>query len=140
MSGAETATPMPATPTSTSTIPATSQATVELIAAQADDPKDGELFEYVILENQSPVAQELVGWRLVHQPSAETYIFPTVTLLPGEQLVVWSGAGTDDPAAGSLFWPATAPRWVAGDTAELHTPAGQVVSALPVVSPDGSEE
>lgn len=111
-----------------------------LVTAQADDPQAPELFEYVILENQSSRPQELAGWRLVHHTTAEAYVFPAVTLLPGEQLVIWSGVGEDKPATGSLFWPATIGRWAAGDIAELHNSAGQVVSVLVVVpSEDGQE-
>lgn len=126
----------PTSPSTTATPTAAGPPAVALVTAQADDPQDPELFEYVIVENQSPEPQELAGWRLVHHTTAEAYVFPAVTLLPGEQLVVWSGVGEDEPATGSLFWPATTGRWAAGDTAELHNPAGQVVSVLLVVPPE----
>lgn len=130
----------PTSPSTTATPSAAGPPAVALVTAQADDPQDPELFEYVIVENKSPGPQELAGWRLVHHTTAEAYVFPAVTLLPGEQLVVWSGVGEDEPATGLLFWPATTGRWAAGDTAELHNPAGQVVSVLLVVPPEDGQE
>lgn len=136
----ETATTEPTTQMPTSTSLPTNQETVVLVVAQADDPKDGELFEYVILENQSLGPQNLAGWRLVHAATGDSYTFPPVTLLSGEQLVVWGGAGQDEPTSGSLFWPAEVPRWSEGDTAELHDAGGQVVSALLVLPPESDQE
>jgi hypothetical protein len=105
---------------------------VALVALEADDHADDELWEYVIVENQSSTPQTLGDWRLVQRGTGEVYIFPTVLLHPGEQLVVWSGAGEDDEASGTLFWPTTRGRWVVGDTAELFNPQGQRVSTLEV--------
>lgn len=130
----------PTSPSATATPSAAEPPAVALVTAQADDPRDPELFEYVILENHSPNPLELAGWRLVHHITAEAYVFPAITLLPNEQLVIWSGAGEDEPNTGSLFWPATTGRWAAGDTAELHNPAGQVISVLLVVPPEDGEE
>jgi hypothetical protein len=128
-------------PTPTPSVPAASiQPAVVLVMVYADDPDDPELFEYVILENRSATVQALTGWQLIHQPTGERYTFPVVTLPAGEQLVVWSGAGMNDPTLGTLFWPASTGRWAAGDTAELATPAGQVVSILQVSLPTADEE
>jgi hypothetical protein len=106
----------------------------------ADDPDDPELFEYVILENRSATVQTLTDWQLIHQPSGERYTFPAVTLPVDEQLVVWSGAGLDDPAIGTFFWPASTGRWTAGDTAALTTADGQIISTLQVALPVADEE
>lgn len=116
------------------------QPAVVLVLVYADDPDDPELFEYVILENRSATVQALTGWRLIHQPTGERYTFPAVTLPAGEQLVVWSGAGLDDPAIGAFFWPASTGRWTVGDTAALATPDGQVVSTVQVAPPVADEE
>jgi hypothetical protein len=113
---------------------------VAVVAAQADDPNEPELFEYVILENQSSAPQTLAGWRLVHAASGEAYTFPPVTLGAGEQLVVWSGEGEDDLLVGTLFWAATAGRWAEGDSAELRNPNNVIVSSLTVSVSDDSEE
>jgi len=113
---------------------------MSIVAVQPDDPDDPELFEYVLLENQSPVPQTLAGWRLVHQASGEYYALPVITLRADEQLVVWSGEGEDDQMTGARFWPAPAGRWTAGDTAALHTPDGQIVSTLLVTAPPAGEE
>jgi hypothetical protein len=132
-----------ATPTTvpTPSVPAVpEQPAVVLVLVYADDPDDPELFEYVILENRSATMQSLTDWQLIHQPTSDRYTFPVVTLPPGEQLVVWSGAGLDDPAIGTFFWPASTGRWAVGDTAELATPAGQVVSTLQVSLPVADEE
>ena len=154
----ETPTVMSLTPTSQPTPSATSVATmtaapttalrttipidgapVALVAARADDPDDPELFEYVILENQSSEAQELTGWCLVHATTGESYTFPTITLLADEQLVIWSGQGEDDPTTGALFWPASVGRWAGGAVAELCSPGGQIVSTLTIAAPEGSD-
>lgn len=110
-----------------------------LVTVQADDPDDPELFEYTLLENTSSEPQSLAGWRLVHTGSGECYTFPEVTIPVGELLVIWSGDGEDDSASGTLYWPPTASRWAADDTAELRDASGQVVSSL-VVSPPEIEE
>lgn len=126
--------PTPSAPT------APEQPAVVLVLVYADDPDDPELFEYVILENRSAAMQELTDWHLIHHPSGERYTFPAVTLPVGEQLVVWSGAGVDDPAIGTFFWPASTGRWKVDDTAELATPDGQIVSTLQVSLPTADEE
>ena len=154
----ETPTVMSLTPTSQPTPSATSVATmtaapttalrttipidgapVALVAAVADDPDDPELFEYVILENQSSEAQELTGWRLVHATTGESYTFPAITLHADEQLVIWSGQGEDDPTTGALFWPAPVGRWGGGAVAELCSPDGQIVSTLTIAAPERSD-
>jgi len=129
----------PTTPTATRRATPTSQILVALVAARADDPDDPELFEYVILENQSSEAQELTGWRLVHATTGERYTFPAVTLRADEQLVIWSGQGEDDPTTGALFWPASVGRWAGGAVAELCSPGGQIVSTLTIAAPEGSD-
>lgn len=130
-------TPTPATPTSEPPPPA--EGAVVLVSVQADDPNDPALFEYAVLENRSPAPQSLANWRLVHTGSGERYAFPTITIPAGEQLVIWSGDGEDDLAAGTLYWPPPASRWAVDDTAELHDASGHVVSSL-VVSPPEIEE
>ena len=129
----------PTTPTATRRATPTSQILVALVAARADDPDDPELFEYVILENQSSEAQELTGWRLVHATTGESYTFPAITLHADEQLVIWSGQGEDDPTTGALFWPASVGRWAGGAVAELCSPGGQIVSTLTIAAPEGSD-
>ena len=133
-------TALPLTATATSTATPRGEALIRLVAAQADDPADPELWEYVILENQSAAPQTLTNWRLVHQATGEAYTFPVVTLLADEQLVVWSGAGVDEPATGTLFWPATSGRWAVGDTAALHRPDGQITSTLLVSASEDRDE
>jgi len=130
----------PATLTPTRTTAPNGQAQIALVAAQADDPDDPELFEYVIVENQSATLQTLTGWRLAHQTTNETYTIPAVTLRADEQLVIWSGEGEDDPTTGALFWPAPVGRWAGGDVAELRSPDGQIVSTLTIAAPEGSDE
>ncbi|GAB4440292.1 MAG: hypothetical protein OHK0015_36100 [Chloroflexi bacterium OHK40] len=133
------ATPTPASPTLPTPTPSSSaESAVVLVTVQADDPDDPELFEYALLENTSAAPQSLVGWRLVHTGSGEGYAFPQVTIPAGEQFVIWSGDGEDDPATGTLYWP-PASRWAAGDTAELRDANSHVVSSL-VVSPPEIEE
>lgn len=129
-----------ATSTPTSTAVPTGEALVALVAAQADEPGDSELYEYIIVENQSLQPQALSGWRLAHQATGEAYPFPDVTLLPGEQLVVWSGAGEDDLSTGTFYWPTTAGHWAVGDIAELFDASGHVVSSLVMPPPDEAEE
>jgi hypothetical protein len=110
-----------------------------LVTVQADDVNDPELFEYALVENTSSEPQSLAGWRLVHADSGESYTFPEVSIPAGELLVIWSGDGEDDSATGTLYWPPTASRWAAGDTAELRDAEGHIVSSL-VVSPPEIEE
>jgi len=133
------ATATPTTPTTTRRATPTSQTLVALVAARADDPDDSELFEYVVLESQSTAPQMLIGWRLVHATTGEHYTFPAITLRAGEQLVVWSGEGEDDPTTGALFWPAPVGRWAGGAVAELCSPDGQIVSTLTIAAPEGSD-
>lgn len=116
------------------------EAIVVLAAALADDPSELALREYVVVENWSPTPQLLAGWQLVHQATGERFVFPAVTLLADEPLLVCSGTGQDDLASGTLFWPAADSRWTPGDTAELHRPDGTLVSALLVPAAEGGDE
>jgi hypothetical protein len=121
-----------ATATATSTALPAGETPVTLVTAQADDPNDSVLFEYVVLENQSAQPQALLGWRLAHQATGEAYSFSDISLLPGEQLVVWSGGGEDDPDTGTLFWPSEGGRYRPGQTIELRAPDDLAVSTLVV--------
>lgn len=118
-----------------SPLPTTPQP-VELVAAQADDPHDPDLFEYIVLQNTSLEAQELAGWQLVHTTTGERYPFAAISLSPGEFIVVWSGAGVDDAGSGIFFWPASAGRWTTGDVAELRDGSGRTISRLGVPAPE----
>lgn len=117
-----------ATPSVDSTPP--ERPAIALVAIQPDDPAEPGLFEYVIVENQAAVAHDLGGWRLAHHESGAAYAFPAVILPPGELLILWSGAGIDDPVGGSLFWPTPISRWSPGTTAHLLTPDGAVASTF----------
>lgn len=99
---------------------------------QPHEPADGELFEYLVLANQGATPQELAGWAIVHGTTGEVYPLPTVSLPTGGVLLVWSGAGVNDPAAGSVFWPTEAGRWNPGDQALLRDPQGQTSGAFVV--------
>jgi hypothetical protein len=133
-SASEQPTPSPPTlaPTATTTSSPPDQSPVALVAVQADDPADPELWEYVVVENRATTALPLTNWRLVHRETGETYRIPAITLPPGELLIIWSGEAQDDSSTGSLFWPRANARWAPGQTAELYTPDGHLVSALTV--------
>jgi len=133
-SATPTAIPKPTAPTRTP-VPIT-PALVAIVGVQADDPTDPELFEYVLLENRGASPQALTSWQLVHAATGETYTIPTLTLPAGEIAVIWSGDGVDDPATGTLYWPAPQGRWAAGDIAELRDASGHLVSTLVVPTAD----
>ncbi|HMQ35684.1 MAG TPA: lamin tail domain-containing protein [Chloroflexaceae bacterium] len=123
------------TPTGTTSPSPDTPSAIAILAVQPHDPTQPELFEYVLLENLQPALQNLAGWSLKHASTGEVYTLPVLTV-PAEGLVaIWSGDGVDDPETGTLYWPADQGRWSAGDTAELRSPDGQLVSTL-IVSPE----
>lgn len=113
--------------------------TLVVAAVQPDDPEEPGLFEYVIVENQTTAAQTLDGWQLIHREAGETFAIPTLTIPPGDLLIVWSGDGEDEPDAGILYWPGANAHWSPGQTIELHAPDGQIVSTLVVPDANGAE-
>lgn len=109
-----------------------------ILGVQPHNPADAELFEYVVLANQGAAPQELAGWTIVHGTTGETYPLPAASLPAGGVLLIWSGAGVNDPTTGTLFWPAEGGRWTPGDRVLLRDPAGQTVSTA-VVSDAATE-
>jgi Micrococcal nuclease (thermonuclease) homologs len=71
--------------------------------------------EYLTFENQGTEPVELTGWTVTDEAGA-SYQFPTgFTLQPGEQVTLYTGAGTD--TATSLYWGFYRPVWNnGGDT------------------------
>lgn len=105
---------------------------LSLVGVQPHTPGDTELFEYVVLANPGPLPQDLAGWAIVDGTTGEAFSLPGFTLPAGAVLLVWSGAGVDAAAAGTLFWPAETGRWAAGDQVLLRDPRGQTASSLTV--------
>lgn len=119
-------------PTSTAGVPPAGGSELDLVSVQPHTPGEPELFEYVIIENLGAAAQDITGWRLVHGTTGEAFSIPAFSLPAANVLAIWSGSGEDDPEGGTLYWPAEAGRWAAGDTIELRGADGQLRDTLVV--------
>lgn len=103
-------------------------ANVVIAAVVFDPPGDDLAGEYVLLGNTGGRPADLSGWTLEDEAGAR-YTFPAVTLAPGAELRIWTGAGSDGD--GSLYWGRAQPVWNnGGDTATLRDAAGALVASL----------
>jgi micrococcal nuclease len=82
-----------------------------LVAAQADAPgDDGEHLngEFLVLKNRGSEPLDLSGWQ-VSDEAGHTYEFGTVTIGPGERVILHTGSGT--PTTGAVYWNSSSPIW-----------------------------
>ena len=80
--------------------------------------------EYVIIKNYGPDPVNLKGWKLKDE-AGHTFIFPDVTLNPGETVRVYSGRGVNHDHV--LYWGNGAIWNNKGDTAYLYDDSGKLV-------------
>ena len=81
--------------------------------------------EYLTFENTGDSELDLGGW-VLEDAAGHRYVFPSVTLAPGEQVTVYTGSGTDGD--GELYWGADGAIWNnGGDTVVVTTDEGTVV-------------
>ncbi|NJF24938.1 lamin tail domain-containing protein [Thermococcus sp. Bubb.Bath] len=94
--------------------------------AEGDDSKNLN-GEYVLIKNVGSSAVNLEGWKLMDE-SGNTFIFPNVTLSPGEEVRVHSGKGKNTKT--DLYWGSDKPIWNnEGDTAYLYDSNGVLVDS-----------
>jgi Lamin Tail Domain len=95
---------------------------VEITEVLADPAGDDVAGEYVRIRNSGSVDAVLTGWTL-RDLAGTTYTFPTFTLAPGGEVLVWVKAGTDD--GGNLYWGRSQAVWNnTGDSAILSDQNG----------------
>ncbi|CCJ35659.1 hydrolase [Methanoculleus bourgensis MS2] len=121
-----TLTPRAATPTATPVITPTATAAPSSGVYIADlDLQD----EEVTIASAEATAVNLTGWTITDEGMRNTYTFPVFTLVPGTNVTLHSGAGTD--TATDLYWGRRTPVWNNdGDIATLTDPDGRVASTL----------
>jgi endonuclease YncB( thermonuclease family) len=94
-----------------------------------DDSKDLNA-EYVRIANMRTAPVSLKGFILSNE-HGDRYVFRAITVPAGQSVMVASGPGDDETAAGGqirLFWRQSHPMWSnKGDAATLMDPAGNVV-------------
>jgi len=78
----------------------------------------------VVIKNYGPDPVNLKGWKLKDR-AGHTFVFPDVTLQPGESVYVYSGSGTNTDH--KLHWGYGAIWNNDGDTAYLYDSSGRLV-------------
>ena len=115
------------TTTVTPTKPTPTQTGVKITYIHYDAPGN-DLYnpngEYVIIKNYGPDTVNLKGWVLKDR-AGHTFVFPDVTLKPGETVTIHSGKGINHDHV--LYWGDGAIWNNDGDTAYLYDPSGNLV-------------
>ena len=80
---------------------------VRISSIDFNPPGDDVPAEHVVIRNDRRTAIAMAGWQLRDDKQHPVtgpfrFVFPNITLWPGEDLVVWTGAGHND--AENLFW------------------------------------
>lgn len=82
---------------------------VRILRAMTSNPGtcmavNGEYFDWLELVNLSDEPVDMTGWKLTDQLDVRTgYVFPEMTLSPGESAVVYAAARPEDAPADALF-------------------------------------
>lgn len=102
---------------------------IVIIGVEADPPgRDEEALddERVVIRNRSDAVQDLTGWVLRDESTANRFEFPSgTTLAPGAEIEIVVGC---TPAPDRLTWCNDRPVWNnGGDTALLVDPEGRIV-------------
>jgi endonuclease G, mitochondrial len=106
---------------------------VEIAEVLADPAGDDVAGEYVRIRNTGSGAAVLTGWTLSDLAN-NSYTFPTFTLAPGGEVLVWVKVGVDD--GGNLYWGRAQAVWNnTGDTATLRDSGGAVIDSFTYVAP-----
>lgn len=95
------------------------------------DPKGIDIVgEFVSILNDTGKDMHLGGWILHDAASLQRrYTFPPITLKPGDEIKLWSKAGTDN--ASNLYWGRRQAVWTnTGDTAVLRDARGSEVVSV----------
>ncbi|MBC7949168.1 MAG: lamin tail domain-containing protein [Chitinophagaceae bacterium] len=105
---------------------------VEIMSVVFNPPGDDVAGEHVIIRNNRLNSVSLGNWLLrddVNHPvkGPWQFVFPNITLLPGEDITVWTKNGTNDSR--NLFWNLNRAIWNnTGDAAVLEDNTGVEVS------------
>jgi M6 family metalloprotease-like protein len=106
---------------------------VRISSIDFNPPGDDVLAEHVVIRNDRRTAIAMAEWQLrddKQHPVSEPFrfVFPNITLWPGEDLVVWTKAGHND--AENLFWGLNHAVWNnrGGDAAVLLDDEGTEVT------------
>jgi hypothetical protein len=85
--------------------------------------------EYVELQNQGTLPQDMSGWRLASVRGGQTYVFAGLTVQPGQICRVYTNEV--HPEWCGLSWAKDTAQWNnSGDRANLIDAAGKVVSSI----------
>lgn len=113
------------TPTWTPTSPPGSSAAVRISFIDYH-PAQGDLNEYVQIDNMGDVPVDITGWRLRDDDGNE-FVFPGYILDAKASILVWTKPGTDN--GGYLYWDRASGVWDnEGETAYLYDRSGRLVS------------
>lgn len=129
------ATPTPPRPAATSTLTVTAALTATL-ATTATQPAivavltPGELAtEAVRIANLGQEPLSLRNWSL-SEAGGRRYVFPSVILAPGRELLIHTSLGADGPT--DLYWGLAEPVWRIGAVVRLSDQSGAVVSTYAI--------
>jgi hypothetical protein len=88
--------------------------------------------EFVTLSNDGDTTVNLAGWRLTNTSRTDqlTFTFPAYTFEAGLTVVIYSGAGTNDPDEGEFYWGQTGNIWSQGHRANLRDNSGRSVDTF----------
>ena len=81
--------------------------------------------EYVVIKNVGDYSVNLEGW-ILKDEAGHTFVFPSITLDPGETVTIYSGSGVN--ADNELYWGSSRAIWNNdGDTAFLYDANGNLI-------------
>ena len=132
-------------PTSTGTPPAGNvtptprTGDVVILDVLVIDPAFPDDEEFVQISNTSDRAINLAGWRLINasrpdatRASVPPFVFPTFSLGPSADLLVFSLPGQNDLNSSDFYWGQSGAIWKAGDRVELRDARNTLVHSFPV--------
>lgn len=111
--------------------PAVAAESLEIGTIQPDSPGDDRENldqEYVTVRNTGDEALDVSGWR-VEDAAGHAFTIPAGTEIPaGAELTLRTGEGSDDVAAGEVYWGSGNPIWNnTGDTVSVYDAEGALV-------------
>ncbi len=85
--------------------------------------------ESVQVVNDSDAAVNLQGWTL-SRDDGPSYTFGSAPLFPGSGIRLYTGAGQDNSL--NRYWGRSSSAWIAGSTAVLRNPGGELIAKIDV--------
>ena len=108
-------------------LPANGIRAIRIDSVNANPPGDDAEGEYVVIQNDTSTPTNVLNWTL-RDAANHVFKFPSYVLLPGFDVKVWTGVGTND--AENLFWGHHEGIWNnTGDTAILRDQNGTEVAS-----------